>query len=129
MTFIGEMEAFADALRSVGFRVETPVREEVAVDWNSLSEVQSFELKRAYIDAHLAKIRESDLVLLANYRKNGVDGYIGANSLMEAAFAYALGVPVAYLRPVGDQPCRLEVLSISQLVTGEDIGNIETIFR
>lgn len=129
MAFISEMEAFADKLRSVGFEVDTPVRDEVAINWNSLSEDQSFELKKAYIDAHLAKIRESDLVLLANYRKNGVDGYIGANSLMEAAFAYALGVPVVYLRPVGDQPCRLEVLSISRLVTGEDTGNVETIIR
>ena len=68
-------------------------------------------------------------MLLANYSKNGIDGYIGANSLMDAAFAYALGVPVAYLKPVGEQPCRLEALSISQTVIGEDMREVDRLFK
>ena len=129
MAFIDGMEAFASALRNAGYEVDTPVREEETIDWNSLSDDESCELKRNYIDGHLATIRLSDLVIIANYSKNGVEGYIGANSLMEAASAYALGVPVAYLDPVGEQPCRLEAFSISGTIIGDDAGSVAAIFR
>ena len=33
MTFISEMERFADVLRSSGFDADTPTREESQVDW------------------------------------------------------------------------------------------------
>ena len=82
-----------------------------------------------YIDGHLALNKPTDLVLLANYPKGGIGGYIVANSLMEAAYTYALGVSVAYLNPVGKQPCRLEALSISQSVIGKDIREVVRLFE
>lgn len=120
MAFIDEMEALASSLKKAGYWVDTPIREEEGADWSNLSEDEACDLKRSFIDAHLAKIRASDIVLIANYHKNGIDGYIGANSLMEAAFAYALNTPVVYLKPVGEQPCRLEAISISNVVIGGD---------
>jgi hypothetical protein len=129
MAFIDEMEAIAVVLRKKGYAVSTPVREESSTNWDSLSEAETFALKKNYIDRHLEKIKQSDLVLLANYAKEGTGGYIGANSLMEAAFAYALGVPVAYLKQIGEQPCRLEALSISQIVVGEDVYGVDRLFE
>lgn len=38
---------------------------------------------------------------------------------------YALGIQVAYLNPVGEQPCQLEALSISTIVTGNDVQPVE----
>ncbi len=129
MAFIDDMEALASTLRAEGYEVETPVRAEKEIDWNVLSDDESCELKRAYIDGHLAIIKRSDVVLIANYSKNGVEGYIGANSLMEAAFAYAHDIPVAYLKSIGDQPCRLEALSISGLVICDDIRLMGDLFQ
>ena len=129
MAFIDEMESIAIVLRKAGYVVATPVREDLSTNWDSLSEAESFALKKGYIDKHVAEIKLSDLVLLANYSKNGTSGYIGANSLMEAAFAYALGVPVAYLKAIGEQPCRLEALSISQTVIGEDMREVDRLFK
>ena len=122
MAFIDEMEELADVLRKTGYDVDTPVREEQSLNWEVLADEQAVKLKRSFIDGHLDKIRQSDLVLVANYPKNGVEGYVGANSLMEAAFAYALGVPVAYLNEIGEQPCRLEAQSTARLIVGEDLG-------
>lgn len=116
MAFIDEMEALAHELGRLGCAVDAPVREEQAISWDALNDSQAWARKKSYIDGHLEKIRQADLVLLANYDKHGVVGYIGANSLMEAAFAYALNVPVAYLWPVGEQGCRLEALAISDRV-------------
>ena len=129
MTFIDEMEMLATDLSKMGYQVDTPVREEQSLDWQALSEEQALSLKRSFIDGHLSKIKQADLVLVANYPKHGVSGYIGANTLMEAAFAHATGTSVAYLHPLGDQPCRLEALSISSNVIANKLSAIADILR
>jgi hypothetical protein len=50
--------------------------------------------------------------LHANFEKAGVAGYVGPNTLVEAAFARALGKPTAFLYFPGPQACRLEALAI-----------------
>ena len=74
MAFIDEMESIAAILQEEGHQAATPVREESSVSWDSLTEGESFALKKNYIDGHSATIKQSDLVLLANFPKNGIDG-------------------------------------------------------
>ncbi|MCP4418802.1 MAG: hypothetical protein GY805_19475 [Chloroflexi bacterium] len=112
MTFIEYLEDIAKSLEASGWQVHTPERDEADFRWESLTIQESIERKKDYIDAHLNKIKRSTIVLIANYPKNGVDGYIGANSLMEASFAYALNIPVYFLFPIGEQACKLEAESI-----------------
>ncbi|MEM7217212.1 MAG: hypothetical protein AAF515_02535 [Pseudomonadota bacterium] len=128
MTFIDRMESLAAELQAAGYRVHTPVREEASLNWDALDDEQKQARKRAYVSGYLQTIRRSDLVLLANYEKHGIAGYIGPNSLMEAAFAYALDVPLAYLEPVGEQPCQLEALAMSSRVFGRDLNGLASVF-
>jgi hypothetical protein len=51
-------------------------------------------------------------VLVANFEKHGIEGYVGPNTLVEAAFAHATGRKVAFLNRPGDQPARLEALAM-----------------
>ena len=113
MAFIDEMEALARKLTSAGLTVYTPKRSESADEWSGLSAQEMIAKKRAYIDEHLSLIKQSDCILIANYPKNGIGGYVGANALMEAAFAYALDIPVFVLFPIGEQGCKLELESIA----------------
>ena len=129
MTFIDRMEALAKDLSTLGYSVVTPVRESEAIDWDALSDQERVSLKKSYIDGHLCNVRASDIVLIANYTKNGTEGYIGANTLMELSFAYALSISVAYLFPVGDQPCKLETEAVSRFVVGEDLSTINKLGR
>ena len=114
MDFIDEMETIAAELTLAGWTVFTPQRAEVGFCWQDLSTQERIQQKKAYIDAHLENIRQSTAVLIANYPKNGTNGYIGANTLMEAAMAYTLGVPVYFLFPIGAQGCQLEAESIAR---------------
>ena len=124
MRFIDAMEDLAAQVRGLGHRVELPQREEKKIDWES-SDIQSTgRLKKRFIDDHLEKIRTSDAVLLANFEKHGVQGYVGPNTLMEAAFAYALNKPVVLLFEPGDQSCSLELRGISSLVLDGAVENI-----
>ncbi len=129
MTFINDMEVLGARLIDAGYEVNTPAREEVKLDWSSMPDEESLKLKRIYIDGYLEKIRNSDLVLIANYPKDGIAGYIGANALMEAAFAYALGIPVVYLKRPGNQSCRLEAHSISRVILNDDIQALDAVIR
>ena len=113
MDFIDEMETIAAELTAAGWVVFTPQRAEAGFRWEDLRAAERIQRKKVYIDAHLANIRGSTAVLIANYRKNDIDGYIGANTLMEAAMAYTLGVPVYFLFSIGAQGCQLEAESIA----------------
>ncbi len=113
MDFIDEMEAIANEVTTSGWTVYTPQRAEAGFRWEDLRAEERIQRKKAYIDAHLENIRWSTAVLIANYPKDGIDGYIGANTLMEAAMAYTLGVPVYFLFPIGAQSCQLEAESIA----------------
>jgi hypothetical protein len=114
MSFIDDMEGLRAILRSAGFAVTTPVRGERKIGLSNIDDDEAMIIKRRYIDGYLDEIRKSDAVLIANYPKNGIEGYVGANALMEAAFGYALGLPVILLFEPGPQRCRLEIRSIMQ---------------
>jgi hypothetical protein len=125
MALIDEMEDLARELERVGYGVETPQREEVAIDWDRSGPEELARLEKGCIDAHLVKIRRSDVVLLANHEKHGVAGYVGPNTLMEAAFGYARGLPVVLRFDPGDQPCTLELAAMARLVLGGRTERLE----
>ena len=97
MSALAEMEGLAEQLRAAGFRVTTPEPEEKGTDWSTLSLDQAVALKKRFLDGYFEVIADCDIVLIANYPKHGVTGYVGANSLMEAACAHAYGKPVHFL--------------------------------
>eukprot|EP00903_Cladosiphon_okamuranus_P000850 g848.t1 len=107
------MEDLAESLRREGFAVSTPVPDEAGVDWVLLSDSEAVALKKAYLSDYFDVIRQGDCVLVANYDKNGIAGYVGANTLMEAACGFALGKPVYLLHAIGAQPSSLELAAVS----------------
>ena len=46
---------------------------------------EKIRAKKQYIQEHMERIRASDSVLIANYSKSGVAGYVGPNTLIEIA--------------------------------------------
>lgn len=113
MVFIDDMEAIAQSLTRLGYAVTTPAREEANRRWDELAISEATVRKKGFIDNYLAHIRHSDVVLIANFAKYDIEGYVGPNTLLEAAFAYALGIPVVFLYDPMSQPCGLECISIA----------------
>jgi nucleoside 2-deoxyribosyltransferase len=120
MDFFKDMVSIREYLEAAGLQVSIPAAEEVKVDYSGASDSDLSRMKKLFIDEHLTKIKGADAVLLANFNKRGIVGYVGANTLMEAAFAYALGKPVFVLNSLGEQPCRPEVLGMQpEFLQGE----------
>ena len=122
MDFFETMSTLAVDLSSRGFDVLLPAAEEIKIDYTAISDFDLAEAKSAFIDEHLGKIRVSDAILVVNLPKREVDGYVGANTLMEMAFAYALGRKVFVLYHPGDQPCRPELLGMKPNVLDGDLS-------
>ncbi len=112
MVFYPRMKEIAASLEKGGWKVFLPESEEGKLNYAELPLDQKRAQKKIYIDAHLEKIKNSQAILVVNEPKHGVEGYIGANTLMEIAFAYALGKTVFLLNPLGPQPCQDELLGL-----------------
>lgn len=83
-------------LEKLGYEIETPDLSETS-GYEGLSDTERATKKQGLIQQHLNKINTSDAILVFNQEKKGVAGYIGGNSLMEMAFAYAQGIEIFLL--------------------------------
>lgn len=109
MKFFAEIERLKKELENLGFKVFAPSEEGTGTDYSKLSKQEQANLKQDFIDKHIDKIKESDAILLANYAKNDIKDYIGANTFLEMAFAYILKKPIFILHGVPEQPNTVEI--------------------
>lgn len=124
MSALEVMEDLAAQLRQEGYTVSTPVPEEAGFDWATLSPEEAAARKKVFLSDYFEVIRNGDVVLIANTKKHGIPGYIGANTLMEAACGYALHRPVLFLHPIGDQPCRIEASAVSSGILNGNLNKL-----
>lgn len=89
MMFFKEMSLCRDILRKNGLKAIVPKEENDIIE--AYDEVAFREFKRKVSKAYLKKIREKDTsaVLIYNGTKKGQENYIGANTLVEIAMAFA----------------------------------------
>jgi len=124
MTFSQEMLQLRDQLLQSGKSVLVPNSLETKPDRLDRSFGVSMQQKTWFIFDHFSKIESSDAILVANYSKQGIDGYIGSNTLMEIAVASFLQKKIYILHRVGSQACKDEV---EALATGLLNGELSTL--
>jgi hypothetical protein len=57
-------------------------------------------MKLDVIRKYFHEIKEVDAILVLNYTKNGIENYVGGNSLIEMAFAHVLNKKIFLLNPI-----------------------------
>ena len=90
-------------------------------------EKEELKLKQKYeldaIQEHYSVIQKADKVLILNYKKNGIPGYIGGNSFLEMGFAYILKKPIYLLNLIPKIPYyETEIIAMRPIVLD---GNLE----
>lgn len=68
--------------------------------WNKNKE--NYRVKTSLIKAHFKKVVECDSILVLNYEKNGVVGYIGGNTLIEMAIAFHYKKPIYIFNEIAE---------------------------
>lgn len=94
-------------------------------------EKEVLKLKQKYehdaIREHWNIINECDVILVLNYDKHGIPGYIGGNSFLEMGFAYVLNKPLYVLNEIPEMPYyKTEIIGMKPIVLN---GNVEKIFE
>ena len=122
MAFHAEMEKIGDELRKNGHEIKAPV---LRIDAKESGQDRKMSIRAAIeqngginafpqshliwkeksdaIDDHFAKVASSDAILVANYPKHDILGYIGGNTLMEMAVARYLKKKIFVLFPVSSK--------------------------
>lgn len=119
----------ADQLRNLGYEVETPDLRKSRGDYATLTDNERAERKDGLMKQHLKKITDSDAVLIFNEDKNGIENYIGGNTLMEMAFAYAQGLEIFLFKPAPDVSYKDEILGMKPIILNGDLQALDTYFQ
>ena len=104
MYFAKEMLDIKKKLKEMGHIAEVPCDTQDFVSKPEMTTDNHEENYKWCIDNDIIRkcfnsIAESDAVLLLNYPKNGLNGYVGASGLMEVALAYHLKKKIFLLYP------------------------------
>ncbi len=138
MAGIDQMHDIGSQLENLGHLVKIPEIEIRDLSGNPLSQKEYdlvrknatatdawiWEINREAMRDHFVKIRWSDAILVPNFEKNGIPGYIGPNTLMEMGLALFLNKKIFLLNPIPDIESREEILGINPIILN---GNLELI--
>ncbi len=84
-----------------------------------------WDRKAKAITDHFNKIAWSDAILVLNYDKNNVKGYIGGNTLMEIGLAFYLKKRIYLLNEVPELSYKEEILGVKPIILNNDLSKIE----
>ena len=104
MHFAKKMLQVKKKLEKLGFKVKVPCDTQKFVDDPTYSTDNHDEnykhcLKYNIMKTDMKSVVESDAILVLNYPKYKIDGYIGASALMEIGLAYYHGKKIFLLYP------------------------------
>ncbi|HEU5121899.1 MAG TPA: DUF84 family protein [Candidatus Saccharimonadales bacterium] len=129
MQHLDAMLQAKELLELLGYEVETPHPREEKVVYGTLSISEQIALKDQLIREHLDKIKESDAIFVYNEDKKGIGGYVGGNTLMEMAFAYAQGTEIFLLKTPNGVSYTEEILGMRPININSKIEAIDEYFK
>ncbi len=134
IAFIDEMDAVRKELEAMGHAVKMPPLEIMGDDGRMMPVKEYYAIRKSAALAtpdnadwvwkkkaeamrnHFDKVAWSDALLVCNYDKNGVTGYIGANTLLEMGLAFHLGKPIYLWNPIPEVAYKEEILGMWPVV-------------
>ena len=127
LSFPDEVLKVAEDLKKLGHEVDLPNgilnRAVERADFNAVAAKADDGYDS--MNAHFAKIREADALLVCNFTKKGIDNYIGANTFLEMGYAYSLGLPIYTLNPLPEMPyINDELRAFGVIVLSDDLSKI-----
>jgi len=84
-----------------------------------------WDLKNTLMKEHFNKISESDAILVLNFDRDGIEGYIGGNTLIEMGIAMFLQKKIfLWKEPSSKLPYYEEIMSMKPIIINGDINRI-----
>lgn len=144
MAFHPEIEKIGEELRKIGHEIQVPLlRIEIenqggnrkmsiraVIEQNGGLDAfphnhPIWKEKASAINDHFSKIEWSDAILIVNYPKHEIDGYVGGNTLMEIAVAWYLRKKIYVLTPISSKlSYKEEILGMHPVIINGDLSRI-----
>lgn len=83
-----------------------------------------WDKKEEAMRMHFDKVERSDAILVLNYDKKGIAGYIGANTLLEMGLAFYLRKRIFLLNNIPEIDYKEEILGMRPAVIGGELAKI-----
>ncbi|RLC38480.1 hypothetical protein DRH27_02165 [Candidatus Falkowbacteria bacterium] len=129
MRFAKEMLDIKSKLEKLGYKIFLPNEVEKFVENSDLKNDFKYISNGNFMDKHFNLIKNSDAILVLNYPKKGINGYIGGSTLMEIAIAKYLGKKIFVLNELPnekDLSYAFEVKITKPVILYNDIRNISS---
>lgn len=138
IAFYEEMLQIKSKLEQMGHEVKLPPSEIPDGNGNMLPVKQYYELRKNEKDdsswiwdrkeeimrKHFQKIEWSEAILVLNYPKRGIEGYIGINTVMEMGLAFHLRRKIYLLNKIPEIEHKEEILGMKPEVINNDLSMI-----
>lgn len=133
-SFFTQVVLVEKALKDAGFKVQIPLtankmkksgdfRVETYKTW--FKNPKDYKRKTFLMKDHFNKIVEGDAVLVLNYEKNKMPGYIGGAVLGEMVIAFHTKKPIYILNPINKNlGFREEVFAMQPIIINGDFSKI-----
>jgi nucleoside 2-deoxyribosyltransferase len=129
MQFHKKMAEAQAELEARGIRVLVPTElgnEKTNESFMSRDEDKiSTKIEYDFIREHFRKIEKSDAILVLNYEKNGINGYIGGNTFLEVGYAFGLGKKIYLLYPVPKMDYSVEMHAMEPIILHGDLTKLQ----
>lgn len=137
LSFVREMDAIKETLQTMGHTVVMPLSADLLRERNSTFEQleaiknsgqhYTMTVQHDAIRKHYHKIVDGDAILVVNWDKKGVKGYIGGNTFLEMGFAHVHHKAIYVLNDLPDLPYADEMRAMEPIVLKNNLERINGI--
>ncbi|MEK7070257.1 MAG: hypothetical protein AAB966_00450 [Patescibacteria group bacterium] len=129
MKFYQEMRLIKESITRLGHIPILPkgIEKEIPVearDDMSIDEIVAAKIEYDFIREHFRKIQESDAILVLNYKKKEIEGYIGGNTFLEMGLAFYLQKKIYLLHDIPEMEYKTEMHAMQPIILHGNIKNI-----
>jgi hypothetical protein len=134
ITFMDEMERLEKKLIKMGFsEVFMPIglgdAEKKQINKWTVKESAQRKIDLDLINMHWRKVLKADCILVANYEKKEIPGYVGGNTFLEMGFAFVTGKPIFMLNPIPDMDYSSEMRGMQPIVINNKLSKIKEYYK
>ena len=128
MTHSNNMIEIAKELSNLGHKTILPKFVDNYVKLSSPEEKHNESVKNKIkynlIKRYFDEIKNTDAILVINKEKNSIKNYIGANTLIEMAFAHVLDKKIFLLNEIPELNCKEEIVAMSPVILNGDLTKV-----
>lgn len=139
LSFVREMDAIKETLQTMGHTIVMPLTADLLRERNSTFEQleaiknsgqhYTMTVQHDAIRKHYHKIVDGDAILVVNWDKKGITGYVGGNTFLEMGFAHVLNKEIYLLYDLPDLPYADEMRAMQPVVLEGDLTRIKNTIR